>query len=49
MTRVGIKEYIDALRDRYFRSSKTDKDKVLDEFMRVVGYHRKSATARPER
>jgi hypothetical protein len=43
MTRVGVKEYVDALRDRYARGSKKEKGKVLDEFVRVVGYHRKSA------
>jgi hypothetical protein len=43
MTRVGIKEYVDALRGRYLRGSKKEKGKVLDEFVRVVGCHRKSA------
>jgi hypothetical protein len=43
MTRVGVKEYVDALRDRYLRGSKKEKGKVLDEFVRVVGCHRKSA------
>jgi len=43
MTRVGIKEYVDALRERYLRGSKKDKGKVLDDFVGVVGCHRKSA------
>ena len=43
MTRVGIKEYVEALRERYSRGSKKEKGKVLDEFVRVVGCHRKSA------
>jgi hypothetical protein len=43
MTRMGVKEYVDALRDRYLRGSKKEKGKVLDEFVRVVGCHRKSA------
>jgi hypothetical protein len=43
MTRVGIKEYVDALRCRYLGGSKKEKGKVLDEFVRVVGCHRKSA------
>ena len=43
MTRVGIKEYVEALRGRYLRGSKKEKGKVLDEFVRVVGCHRKSA------
>ena len=37
MTRVGIKEYVDALRRRCSRSSKKEKGEVLDEFVRVVG------------
>jgi hypothetical protein len=43
MTRMGIKEYVEALRERYSRGSKKEKGKVLDEFVRVVGCHRKSA------
>ncbi len=43
MTRVGIKEYVDALRGRYLKGSKKEKGQVLDEFVRVVGCHRKSA------
>ncbi len=43
MTRLGIKEYVNALRGRYLRGSKREKGKVLDEFVRVVGCHRKSA------
>jgi hypothetical protein len=43
MTRVAIKEYVDALRGRYLKGSKKEKGKVLDEFVSVVGCHRKSA------
>ncbi len=43
MTRMGVREYVDALRGRYLRGSKKEQGKVLDEFVRVVGYHRKSA------
>lgn len=43
MTRAGVKEYVDALGNRYSRGSKKEKGKVLDEFVRVVGCHRKSA------
>jgi hypothetical protein len=42
MTRMGVKEYVDALRGRYLRGSKKEKGKVLDEFVGVVGCHRKS-------
>lgn len=43
MTRVAIKEYVDALRGRYLRGSKKEKGQVLNEFVGVVGCHRKSA------
>jgi hypothetical protein len=43
MTRLAIREYVDAVRARYLRSSKKEKGKVLDEFVGVVGCHRKSA------
>lgn len=43
MTRGSILEYLQAVRGRYLRATKADKKKVLDEFVRVTGYHRKSA------
>jgi hypothetical protein len=43
MTRMAIKEYVDALRGRYLRGSKKEKGQVLNEFVGVVGCHRKSA------
>ncbi len=43
MTRTSIQEYTQAVRWRYLRSSKTDKGKILDEFVKVTGYHRKAA------
>ena len=43
MTRGSILEYLQAVRERYLRATKADKEKVLDEFVRVTGYHRKSA------
>lgn len=43
MTRAAIREYVEAVRERYFRASKKEKGKILDEFVGVVGYHRKSA------
>jgi len=36
-------EYTQALRSRYFRSSKEEKGKMLDEFTQVTGLHRKAA------
>jgi len=43
VTRRGILEYADALRGRYFRASREDKGKMLDEFTKVTGLHRKAA------
>jgi len=43
MTRGSILEYLLAVRGRYLRATKADKKRVLDEFVRVTGYHRKSA------
>ena len=43
MTRGSIREYIEAVRDRYLRASKREKEGILDEFAKVTGYHRKSA------
>ena len=36
-------EYVQALRDRYFRATKEEKGKILDEFTQVTGLHRKAA------
>ena len=43
MTRTSIQEYTEAIRLRYFRSSKTEKGLILNEFIQVTGYHRKAA------
>ena len=43
MTRRGILEYAEALRGRYFKGSKEEKGKMLDEFTEVTGLHRKAA------
>ncbi len=43
MTRGSIREYTEAVRWRYLQSSKTDKGKILDEFTKVTGRHRKTA------
>jgi hypothetical protein len=36
-------EYVQALRNRYLRASKEEKGKMLDEFTKVTGLHRKAA------
>ena len=43
MTRAGVKEYVEAVRERYWGASKREKSKILNEFVGVVGCHRKSA------
>ena len=43
MTRRSILEYAQALRPRYYKASKGEKGKMLDEFTKVTGLHRKAA------
>jgi hypothetical protein len=43
VTRRSILEYVQAIRGRYFRASKKEKGKILDEFTQVTGLHRKAA------
>jgi len=43
MTPGGKREYIEIMRGRYLKADKKEKGKILDEFIKVTGYHRKSA------
>jgi len=43
VTRRSILEYAQALRPRYRKASKEEKSKMLDEFTKVTGLHRKAA------
>ena len=43
MTRRSILEYAQALRGRYFEATKEEKGRMLDEFTKVTGLHRKAA------
>jgi hypothetical protein len=43
VTLNSVKEYAAAIRDRYRKSNKREKGKILDEFVKVTGYHRKAA------
>ena len=43
MTRASIKEYAEAIRRRYRAGLKAEKGKILDEFTKVTGLHRKAA------
>jgi hypothetical protein len=43
VTRQSIKEYVEAIRERYRKVRKEEKGKILDEFTKVTGLHRKAA------
>jgi len=43
MTAKSIQEYAEIMRKRYIKAGKKEKGKILDEFIKVTGYHRKSA------
>lgn len=43
MTRGSIREYTEAVRERYLRAAKKEKGTILDEFTKVIGCHRKAA------
>ena len=42
MTGASIREYSEAVRRRYLQAPKKKKTKILDEFIKVTGYHRKA-------
>jgi len=42
MMRASVREYTEAVRWRYLRASKEEKGRILDEFTKVSGYHRKA-------
>jgi hypothetical protein len=43
VTRESIREYTEAVRQRYFAVSKAEKGRILEEFCATTGYHRKAA------
>lgn len=42
MTRKSVREYLEAIRSRYEEATKEEKGKILDEFTKTTGIHRKS-------
>lgn len=42
MTRQSITEYAKAVKDRYWKAGKAEKAKILDEFTKTTGLHRKA-------
>jgi len=49
MTRTSVEELAEALRLRYAKASRSQKSKILDEFVAVTGFHRKAAIRRLRR
>jgi len=43
MTQGSIREYTEAVRERYLHGPKKEKGKILDEFTKITGRHRKAA------
>ncbi|MDD5264115.1 MAG: hypothetical protein PHU43_04670, partial [Candidatus Bipolaricaulis sp.] len=46
MTRTSVEELAEALRPRYAKARRSEKSKILDEFVAVAGVHRKAAIRR---
>ena len=42
MTRGGVKEYLEAVQGRYLKGNRREKGRILDEVIKVTGYHRKA-------
>lgn len=43
MSLKSKRELLEALRSRYLKANKVEKQKILDEFTSAIGYHRKHA------
>ncbi len=43
MSQLSKREMIEAIRPRYLKANKADKEQILDEFVATTGYHRKYA------
>jgi hypothetical protein len=43
VTRKSVDEYLKAIKGRYLKGTKEEKGKILDEFTKVTGIHRKEA------
>jgi len=43
MAQRSIREYAEVMRRRYLKADRSEKGRLLDQFVQVTGYHRKSA------
>jgi hypothetical protein len=43
MTLESKREYTQLMRERYQEATKKERSQILDEFIKVMGYHRKAA------
>jgi len=43
VTRNSIKEYVEAIKGRYRKGTRSEKSRILDEFTKATGLHRKAA------
>ena len=43
MTRGSVKEYLEAVQSRYRKATRKEKGPILDELVRITGYHLKAA------
>jgi hypothetical protein len=43
MTRASIEELVGSIRPRYLQGGRAAKNRMLDEFVAITGYHRKHA------
>ncbi len=43
MKRGSVQDYAESMKKRYRKSGRAERGRLLDEFVEVTGYHRKSA------
>ena len=43
MKRGSVQDYVESMKKRYGKAGRSERGRLLDEFVEVTGYHRKSA------